>query len=117
MALRPDKTAVVFPSQGKNTSSSPTVITLTCDASTDSIHGVTLAGPDASHFTIVHNLTAKAAGQYSFEGGALAKGFTTLQVLYTPTAASSGHNAVLRIHHNGVGRAYTTEIPLSGVAV
>lgn len=115
MAITASPSSKTFSSITHGTTASQT-ITLTPDATGDSIHGVSIAGVDKAQFTVTETfdvpqgIQAKNASTIVTGGSA-----PTFTVTYAPAVAGT-HSAVVKVHHNAPGGAATTEIPVSGTA-
>jgi hypothetical protein len=91
--------------------------TLTPDLSSDSIFGVTITGADAADFTTTETYDKPPAGaQVSQYGNStVLTAESTFDVTFAPATAGS-KAATLEVHYNGVGGAYTLQVPLTGTA-
>lgn len=112
MAISASPTSKAFGSKASGTTTDQ-VITLTPDSTNDSIHGVTLTGPNANQFSLTETYDAVAPGVQNEKQSTIITAASTFTVSYKPTAAGA-HSAQVEVHHNGPGGAFTTVVPVSG---
>lgn len=112
LVAEPDTKAFASTAHG---STATQEVTLTPDASSDSIFAVVVTGEDADQFTVTETYDEPPSGVPAFGISTVVRSVSTFTITYAPSAAGT-HAAVVEVHYNGVAEAATLRIPVSGTA-